>query len=188
MSLSTAEIAKLYPWITTKFVEKFLQKDHGKAIVKSIETESVTGKGENFCSNLIRITVEYSNPPNEDVLQKKFVLKADIPNEATAEFNNEFLYFVKEISVYADIMPLVQQLLECHSISGRFWPKCYGTDRKPDYLLFEDLRHSGFCIVNKSLGLDMDHMELMMTRVAQWHAATAVIHDKVSNLAVHLKC
>lgn len=180
MSLTPSEIEKAYPWINHAFVQKYLSEIHEGAVVKSLKTESLMAKGENFCSNLIRIVVEYLNPPLKASFKQSFVLKADIETEATAEFNGQFPFFVKEIAVYADVMPLVQQLLDTHGISNRFWPRCYGTGRRPDYLLFEDLNYSGFRNVDKSLGLDLKHMELLMSRLALWHAATAVIHIMVS--------
>lgn len=45
--------------------------------------------------------------------------------------------------------------------------------------MFEDLSLYGFKNVNKSVGLDYEHLKLTMTKIAYYHAATAYLGQTV---------
>lgn len=42
-------------------------------------------------------------------------------------------------------------------------------------LVFEDLRVQQFKSVDKTLGLDMEHLKLSLLTLAKWHAGTATL-------------
>lgn len=46
--------------------------------------------------------------------------------------------------------------------------------------MFEDLTVLGFGMMNKSKGLDYDHLKMTLTKTAYWHAATATLGENVS--------
>lgn len=43
----------------------------------------------------------------------------------------------------------------------------------------EDLVASGYRNTNRKYGLDMNHYTKVLTKLAKWHAATAVLETKV---------
>lgn len=45
--------------------------------------------------------------------------------------------------------------------------------------MFEDLKLSGFGMMNKFIGLDYDHLKMTLSKSAYWHAATAVLGENV---------
>ncbi|KAJ9590256.1 hypothetical protein L9F63_016619 [Diploptera punctata] len=42
----------------------------------------------------------------------------------------------------------------------------------------EDLKREGFTLVNGSLGLDLKHCQLVLRKIAGYHAASVVLHEK----------
>lgn len=42
-------------------------------------------------------------------------------------------------------------------------------------LVFEDLRPQGFKGVDKSAGLNIEHMKMTFSNLAKWHAGTATL-------------
>lgn len=54
------------------------------------------------------------------------------------------------------------------------------------YLVFEDLTLAGYGNVDRRIGLDVEHFEKVLEKLAKWHAATAVLVNEVYN-KVHNK-
>lgn len=57
--------------------------------------------------------------------------------------------------------------------------RCYGVNKAPDYLILEDLNLDGYRNVNKTLGLNQQKIKLVLSQLAKWHAATAVLNVTV---------
>lgn len=53
--------------------------------------------------------------------------------------------------------------------------RCYKCGEDNPFLLFEDLRMTGYKNVDKSLGLNFEQLKLGLTTLAKWHAATATL-------------
>lgn len=47
------------------------------------------------------------------------------------------------------------------------------------YMLLEDLRIDGYACVKKQTGLDFQQLTMVLTKLAKWHAATAVLNNQV---------
>lgn len=126
MALNATEITDQYPWINTDFFFKFKDKFDisGKNLmIQTIKVESALGKGENFCSNLIRLNVDYTLNSEPKIIRQTFILKASIPNKEFEYFANEFKFFTKEIAIYVEIMPQVKNLLKTIGYTGNFSPR-----------------------------------------------------------------
>lgn len=60
--------------------------------------------------------------------------------------------------------------------SNLLYFSCYAADDKTlEYIIFEDLTKSGYKNVPKTDGLDFCHIKIAFKKLADWHAATAVI-------------
>lgn len=126
MALSATEIFEQYPWINDEFILQFKDKlkFSGKdLVIQSITAESALDKGENFCSNLIRLHVDYSLNGDPKAIRHTFILKASIPNKDFEHFASEFQFFTKEIEVYSEIIPQVRNLLKTIGYSSNFAPQ-----------------------------------------------------------------
>lgn len=84
-----------------------------------------------------------------------------------------------EIDCYATILPRVHNLLKSIGDNSQLAAHCYATDKitRPRYLIFEDLKERGFVNVDRKIGLDFDHMTMVMQKLAKWHAATAYLGE-----------
>lgn len=58
--------------------------------------------------------------------------------------------------------------------------RCYAVDYEIGYLVFEDLSETNYYMVDRSNGLDTEHLRSILDKLAKWHATTAVILDKVN--------
>ena len=59
---------------------------------------------------------------------------------------------------------------------------CMHADVNVPYIVFEDLSILGYKNVDRRLGLDFDHYKRVLSKMAKWHAATAVLVNKVSSI------
>lgn len=53
--------------------------------------------------------------------------------------------------------------------------RCFDANYAQRYLVFEDLSASNYATTNRHDGLEVDHFKLMFSKLAKWHAATAVL-------------
>lgn len=58
--------------------------------------------------------------------------------------------------------------------------RCYATNKEKGYLIFEDLSAKGYVNIDRRSGLEVAHYELVLSILAKYHAATAVLVEKVS--------
>lgn len=100
------------PWLTKDFLlENFKKWDpRSDVVIQSFDVKDALKKGENFGSEMIRITVNYSI--KEKLFQTKFILKLTLTTGKTAEIIKEKDLFGKEIDIYTNILPQVDSLMK----------------------------------------------------------------------------
>lgn len=75
-----------------------------------------------------------------------------------------FLRYVEEFkTLYRDV-----------GLDVEFGAKCYKLDIPNDHVLLEDLKATGFRPTVRQAGLDLEHVQAVLKKLAQWHAASAV--------------
>lgn len=82
--------------------------------------------------------------------------------------------FSVEKGMYEDIVPTFEKLYADVGAPLKFGPASYKLDTNHRYILLENLSPRGFKNTNRLEGLDMQHTECVLKKVAQWHAASAV--------------
>ena len=55
---------------------------------------------------------------------------------------------------------------------------------EPAYLVFEDLKDSGYENVNRRTGLDFKHYQHVFSKLAAYHAATAMLLKQVTRFLI----
>ncbi|XP_005184245.1 uncharacterized protein LOC101894870 [Musca domestica] len=100
-----------------------------------------------------------------------FTKAAPVGNVAHMEYLEEFGVFQKEIMVYRDVLPRLQNI--CPGIA----PKCYYADNH--LLVFEELQHLGYKMAAGRDGLlDYEHLQSAVKALASLHAASIVFEVK----------
>ncbi len=126
MSLKNS-ILELYPWIDLNFVQTLVNKsDYDKnLIVTSFRVEKGVHDGKNFSSNAVRLFVNVSNQPadNQSNILRVYFLKICLQTEDFMKACEECLYYEKEIEVYNDIVPAVEELLQSIDVPAGFTAK-----------------------------------------------------------------
>lgn len=95
-------------------------------------------------------------------------------------FVNTLNIFPKEKMMYDTIIPQLEELYEKMGLSVKFAPKCvWSEDLKGRICLVqEDLRTKKYKNISRLKGFDMEQMERVLEKLAEFHAASAVWRQK----------
>lgn len=159
------------------FLESMLRNHHADQTIKvlSASGEPATAKGENFMSDMVRISVEFSRSSQEPET-RSFILKHEpVGDSATLGMVQAQKLFTVEFCVLRDIVPRIES-----SLGVRLGPKLvYGTDEPPRAIIMEDLTPEGFCIKNRQHGLSMSHATMAIRNLARFHAGSVALSEEV---------
>lgn len=88
---------------------------------------------------------------------------------------NKLRLFQKEEQMYHDLLPKFEKLYAEVGKKIQFAPNAYKLDQDlgVDYVLLEDLKPKSFKNANRLAGLDQEHMQQVLTKLAAFHAASA---------------
>ena len=79
--------------------------------------------------------------------------------------------FSKEKEIYTNFLPKASKLMH-----EEFAPKChYIMDEPVQIFVMEDLKDSGFALVDRQSRLDLDHCLAVVKKLARMHAASMII-------------
>nr|XP_016927718.1 uncharacterized protein LOC108008382 [Drosophila suzukii] len=137
----------------------------------SIHIRIGSSTGENYCSQIYRAKVSFKRPdhPEQDIV---FIVKS-IPHLDSVEFINDLQVYLKEKMTYYEILPRLELMMQC---KRRFGPKLYQCIKQPENtLVFEDLGQLGFVMASREEGLNEDHCQLVMERLAEFHATSMAL-------------
>jgi len=133
-------------------------------------------------------------------MSQSYIIKTGLENAEMADILEKYDIFYREVIVFGDILPKIEDLLYAESDDTKFAPmyvipikfptiiysfcilfRCYAQTLKPNkYLIFEDLTKDGYVNVDRKVGLDYQHLKMVLTKLAKWHAASAVLYETVS--------
>ncbi|KAH8247192.1 hypothetical protein KR038_000005 [Drosophila bunnanda] len=162
-------------WVSNITLKKAINEQAG--IVEKIGTITAvkgSSEGENYSSQFLRLLVDVELI-DHSIRNISFVLKAQHSNEVMAAILTKLKLFQKEEQMYHNILPKFEKLYAVAGKRIKFAPRAFKVDRDPgvDYILLEDLHQRGFKNENRLAGLDLEHMEKALEKLAAFHAASA---------------
>ena len=100
-------------------------------------------------------------------------MKVNHQSEEVCEKMKDQNVFKIEKGMYDDIVPEFEKLYADAGVEVKFGAKSYNLPVKQEYILLENLCPRGFKNANRLEGLDKEHTENVLKKLAQWHAASA---------------
>lgn len=112
--LSENDIQVHYPWLSTEFFTRIVKKVFPENVIRvqKYTVKSALGAGENFTSQMLRATVQYSSDDLDGTQEIRFIIKAAVSDVKNREFLEEMDLFEKETANFQYILPEVYKLLE----------------------------------------------------------------------------
>lgn len=102
-----------YPWLKTELFTRIIQKVYPENViqVQKYAVKAALAKGENFSSQMLRVTVTYTADECASC-EIRFILKVAVSDLKIRAILDEMHLFQKEIVNFEYILPEVYKLLE----------------------------------------------------------------------------
>ncbi|XP_065354509.1 uncharacterized protein LOC135948981 [Calliphora vicina] len=174
------EFLDIPKWINEDYFVPILEKDvpDYKCITK-FSPIAATAPGENYTSIMVRVIIDLEMRDGSSQ-QASYILKTvlDASNHGAA-FVSAMNLFPKEKQMYANYIPKFEQLYKDAGVDVKLGPKCLHFDVTPEKitLVMEDLKRKQFGNIDRLKGFDMDHMKVVLNKLAEFHAASAVYEE-----------
>ncbi|XP_013107720.2 uncharacterized protein LOC106087277 [Stomoxys calcitrans] len=160
-------------WIEAKLFEDALKEAEPQfQSIEEFKIEPALAPGENYISLMLK--AEFVIKLKDDSVKAvSFMLKVCNDSEVLRKMTKEHNVFDIEAGMYRDVVPELEQILRSAGINARFGARTYSLPTEESYILLENLKEYGFSNTNRLEGLDMPHIQSVLKKLAQWHAASA---------------
>ncbi|SPP84315.1 uncharacterized protein LOC117585911 [Drosophila guanche] len=167
-------------WINEKYFTGVLAKDepnHVK-ILKFTKVAAIP-PGENFTSTMIRVYIKLEMKDGS-VKTKTYIFKTMLPEERGGSDINDFGLFPKEAKMYETYLPAFESMYRAAGWKIQLAPQCLHTEERNGniHFIFEDLCVKRFKNIDRTKGLDLEHMTRALHKLAEYHAASAVYEEQ----------
>ncbi|XP_001980526.3 uncharacterized protein LOC6553968 [Drosophila erecta] len=168
-------IEQIPAWLDQQIFEPFLDRDFPDLKqIKSFRLEPTAGKGENYTTIIMRANFELEL--NDGSYESTSYIAKILPNSGNRENVASWKVFDKERNTYGQYIPEFEQMYSDAGKKISFGPRYYESELELDeeLIVLEDLGKRGFRNVKRQNGLDIQHTEATLEKLAQFHAASAV--------------
>ncbi|KAH8417166.1 hypothetical protein KR222_005489, partial [Zaprionus bogoriensis] len=184
----TNDVQILLPeWLKADIFEPVLKetfKDF-KAI-KNFRAMPGTKPGENYATVMLRIELEIELKDNTSK-SVSYMLKTAHNSAVFEETLGKSNVFDTEREMFTKYVEEFKKLYRDVGLDVEFGAKCFKLDIPYDHVLLEDLKAKGFLPTKRQAGLDVEHVQAVLKKLAQWHAASAVRVETIGPYPVQLQ-
>lgn len=110
-----------YSWIDFNLFKRILNEEFTavKTTINRFDIQPALQNGENFSSFLLRAIVEYTLNDSNEMQKRHFIIKTSLGSQLVRSRD----VFAKEISIYKNILPRIQNVLRIEKKLIQFTPK-----------------------------------------------------------------
>jgi hypothetical protein len=93
----------------------------------------------------------------------------------------EFAVFEREILMYQEVIPSLEKIWkDATGEDANFGPKCLKVSSDGfEIMVLDDLRNEGFEMIDRKVGMNLIQAKLVLSKLAKFHAASAIRFEKV---------
>ncbi|XP_043283582.1 uncharacterized protein [Venturia canescens] len=169
-------------WLNPEFVLKVLKKaENDKSIeIKEMAMNPATAKGDNYTSQMVRISLEYSGTKDGQKYDEKktiIVKIAPYTEGVHKDLVEKVGLFDTEIKMMETTLKKMNELTKKlgHRLSADV---LYTQIGDPSLLVIEDLSPYGFRMADRLAGLDLQHCILALRGLGRFHASSIAVYEK----------
>ena len=136
-------------------------------------------RNEGYMSNVYRVKIKVEILDTKEQLNIDVVLKVIL---AIYEIFGKFGIFEKECLMYNDVILSLEKIWHEKSKEViQFAPKYLKIEASPyEIIALEDLKANGYKMMDRKVGFTVDQTKLALTKLAKFHAVSAVKYQAVS--------
>ncbi|XP_067005751.2 uncharacterized protein [Anabrus simplex] len=175
-------------WLDKNVIQTALREGDGDPTITvlSCDITMANAVGDGYTSDMYRVVAKL-----QDSNERRVIVKCQPLGGQREEMIKNLNAFETERKMLMEILPSMCKLLE-GAKPGEYEPfsaKCLYFGEDPvQFLVLEDLRHSGFTLVEMAKGLDLTHCKLVVRTLARFHASSlALLEANPSILQNHRK-
>ncbi|KAI4475098.1 hypothetical protein M0804_014515 [Polistes exclamans] len=168
-------------WLSREFLENMLQKAKNDNSIRVIDifSKPATAKGDNYSSDMYRVSVEFASKQDDREVMNKisFIVKvAPSADTVQRKMVEQSKIFETEISMMENLLKKMNDLVgPAHILGAQIF---YSKKDYPGFLVIEDLAPLGFRMANRQASLDLPHSLCAMRGLARFHASSLAICEK----------
>lgn len=169
---------KVPGWLDDSYLLRVLQSDFGTAegiaVIKS-HVESATNKGDNYASEMFRITLDFVRNGNQQ--QKQIILKKDHDNDDVKKIFDDYNLYSTEIEYYRLYRPEFEKILR--SATGKsvqLSPRMIF--HEDPVFVMEDMSLLNYRTVSRDDRFDLSTAKMVLSKLAHYHAASMVYNQR----------
>ncbi|EDW46489.1 GM14965 [Drosophila sechellia] len=158
---------------SAEYFERALARAYGCEMlrVENFHIEAVSQKGENFCSAIYRVALDFRRSPGGALESGKYILKDLLPAVAALGTNEKDMFEL--------LLPAMQAILEeaPKEIGERkLSPNCLLVEISAgkELYIMEDLGALGYGSFDRRQGLNLEEAKICVRKLAQFHGASKV--------------
>lgn len=166
-------------------VERKLNIRRDKFKLRLVYIAPATGKNENFASVVYRARIGIEIIETKERQFVSVIVKALL---TTIKEIKEFGVFPRERFMYEEVIKNFEDLWkERGDEEIEFGPQCLAIHSEPyEIIVLEDLKSSGYEVLDRKIGTNLEQSKLVLQKLAKLHAVSAVRYQKVSTLSYFL--
>ncbi|XP_026481014.1 uncharacterized protein LOC113387855 [Ctenocephalides felis] len=161
--------------VSLKFLQELIKHTDPDVTLMDYQESPGSVRGDNYTAMLYRVRLEGTRvlPGLQNVPWRRYIIYKCLPDSAARRdaFRSVELFF-NEVAFYNRILPAMMRFQEKFLIDdGRRFtsvPKCYLA--RNDIVVLEDLKHRGFKMVDRKLGLTVVQCSAILKELARYHA------------------
>lgn len=165
-------------WITVEFLQNLLSVNEKSDKIKVIE-KNVTpavGLGNNYLSTLHRVVVKFCENGTGSK-EKNLIIKQFPRAQVAHKFLNELSLFDKEIFIYTDILPKLNEIFKEFSEEPYVAPISYPCSLE-NILIMEDLKVQGYKIMDRRQQLSYEHCVEALKTLARLQVLSLMLEKR----------
>lgn len=179
---STLNSVEIPVWLSEIYFQNILQQEHRDSSLKVnyLKVQQCGGKGESYVGKMFRVGAYYTAEKSFEAMQfQSFIVKAMSDHKIAAENFGKDNYNVqsKEMEMYQRIAPEMRRVLESINEDADIIPSAAAVDHEHEVFVLEDLVEKNFVMADRMKGLDMNHLLMVLRKLARMHAASVVLHE-----------
>ncbi|CAB0032799.1 unnamed protein product [Trichogramma brassicae] len=171
-------LAKIERIVDRAFCEMLLRQleaHEGPIEVKALSIRPATNKGDNYTSDMFRVSLDYVSGGREK--KTSLVVKSEpLTDGIHKDMISRSTLFSTEIRMMSDSLTKMNGFLAPgQKLNGR---GLYTQKENPPMLVIEDLQPLGFRMADRESGLDYPHCLLAVKGLARFHASSVALCEK----------
>jgi ATP-dependent exoDNAse (exonuclease V) alpha subunit len=159
-------------------VEKKLNLSRDQFKLRLVLLSPATGKNENFVAVLYRAKIKIEILETRSIQSIDVIIKALL---STLKEFKEFSVFPRERFVYENIITSFETIwYERTQEKIQFAPRSIKFETDPyEIIVLDDLKAGKYEMLNRKVGLNMEQTKMLLTKLAKFHAASAIRYQQV---------